>query len=149
MLGFYVLIKPYLRWMGKPTLEPFVWFLLIPFEEWDCGRIFPTWVMKRLCSAEVIGRERPVFYLCGAVGLRYTYSWPVHCGGFLSEVILFKCKVSLIFVIHINEYLERYHFTCSFLLCWNEVLKITVVRELCGLYNVLCMSKCLLAGFFY
>lgn len=40
MLEFFVLIKPHLWWMVKPTLESLVWFLLIPFEEWNYGRIF-------------------------------------------------------------------------------------------------------------
>lgn len=36
--------------MAKPTFEFYIWFLLIPLEEGDDGRIFPPWVMKRLCK---------------------------------------------------------------------------------------------------
>lgn len=103
--------------MAKPTFEVFVRFLLIPFEEWDDGRIFLTWVMKRWVKCvEVIGRDSPVpFYLCSIVGLMCVVG--LSTVWFFNDVILFKCKVPLIFVIYINEYFGRYHFTCSFLLC--------------------------------
>lgn len=95
-LEFFVLIKPHLRWMAKPTFEFFVWFLLIPLEEGDDGRIFPTWVMKRLCKVcggPRKGKPSPGL-LRSTVGLVYVVGLSTVC--FLGDAILFNCKVPLV-----------------------------------------------------
>jgi hypothetical protein len=40
-LGYFVLIKPHLRWMVKTTFEFYILFLLIPLEEGGDGKVFP------------------------------------------------------------------------------------------------------------
>lgn len=89
---FFVLIKPHLRRMAKPTFEFFVWFLLIPLEEEDDGRMFSTWFMKRLykvCGGHRKGRS--------GAGLLVQHlvlcMWLACLLWFLSDVILVKCKV--------------------------------------------------------
>lgn len=88
---FFVLIKPHLR-MAKPTFEIFVWFLLIPLEEGDDGRMFSTWFMKRLYK--VCGGHRKGGSGAGLLVQHLVLCmWLACLLWFLSDVILVKCKV--------------------------------------------------------
>lgn len=96
-LGYFVLIKPHLRWMAKPTFEFYILFLLSPLEEGGDGRVFPPWVMKRLCKV-CWGRrtENPVLGWLLVQHCGHVYVVGLSTVWFLSDVILFKCKGPLI-----------------------------------------------------
>lgn len=132
---FFVLIKPHLRRMAKPTFEFFVWFLLIPLEEGDDGRMFSTWFMKRLYK--VCGGHRKGGSGAGLLVQHLVLCmWLACLLWFLSDVILVKCKVP--WFCHTYKWVfSETPLHLLFLLCRNEVLKITVIRDLCGLYDVL------------
>lgn len=106
MLGFFVLLKPHLRFMVTSTSEFAVWFCWIPFEEWEERQMFHVgnrrvmwdrmrsrkkgaWKASKYrssCSASLVS--------CSVVDLSLCAS--------ISNAILIQCKILLVFVIGIN-----------------------------------------------
>lgn len=101
---------------------------------------------KSVKSMEVLGRKKPVLGYCAALLALCMRLACLLCASLLMRSCL---NVKFPWFCHTYKWVfSEIPLYLLFLLCWNEVLKINVICDLCRLYDVLHMSKCLLAGLF-